>query len=93
MYILNVRTTFKSNGRDVWRIAGHLCKFIQMRDTFTSEDFTAYARARGLIGKTVSRHLGNALKGFASAAVIVKSDRFKTSKRNSAPLPVWQTKQ
>ena len=85
--------TIKSNGRDVWRIAGHLCRFIQLQDTFTSEDFAGYARAQGLVGKTVSRHLGNALKGFASAAVIVKTDRFKTSKRTSAPLPVWVAKQ
>ncbi|HOX55565.1 MAG TPA: hypothetical protein P5205_05810 [Candidatus Paceibacterota bacterium] len=86
-----MKTNRRLTGRDQWRTAGALARFIQEREQFTSEEFYQYARARGLTLKSVSKVIGNMLKGFSSAGVIAKTNRFKPSERNSAPMVVWQT--
>jgi hypothetical protein len=70
-----------------------MARFIQERDEWTADEFYRYAMDRGIIGKVVIRNLGNLLKGFSSnaAGVIVKTDKFKASKRNAEPCPVWAT--
>ena len=78
------------SGRDTFKLAGHFARFIQLHKSFTSEQFAEYARAQGIVGKVIDRVIGNTMRGFASAFVVTKTDRFRTSERTSRPLIVWQ---
>jgi hypothetical protein len=78
------------SGRDTFKLAGYLARFVQLNESFTSEQLAGYLRAQGIIGKVVSRVMGNTLRGFASASVISKTDTYRTSERTSKPLIVWR---
>jgi hypothetical protein len=75
--------------RHHWRIAGALAKFIQAQDEFTLERFIGCAVERGLPLKAVTQCAGNLVKGFQSAQLIVKTNRYSMDAQSN-PRVVWK---